>query len=202
MIEITLNPQNIFIEQRSQLFLHLFNRGPGDCFDVRLGFRFSPEIHFVRNDRRIEREILREGKNYEHEMTVVAYQIGDFALTSESFSYENGQGIHKEQFSIPIRVMTAWQLVTTPKINPAETITISHRMGRFDIEKLRQNLINCFSLEDMRTLCFKLGFNYESIEHTKLEACAREIIIYCKRHGKLVSLVQICQSERPHIDWD
>lgn len=203
MIEVTLHPKIILIGQKNQVVLRLFNTGPGTCLDLRLEFRFSPEIFVVRNGKRIDCEFIEEGKWYSREITVITHQIGDFVLASESFSYEDRQGIHKEMFLISIQAVSAIQPTTlqtkleevTPTVGSFSKTTHPNKVN------LHNNLRDYFSLSDLKDITFELDVNYESLDHTRLDEFTRDLVRYCERHGLLEKLVQICQVKRPHVHW-
>ena len=61
-----------------------------------------------------------------------------------------------------------------------------------------------YSGEELRTLCFALGVDYDDLETTTLSASAkaRELVLYLDRRGRLTELVERCQIERPDADWN
>lgn len=59
-----------------------------------------------------------------------------------------------------------------------------------------------FSPAELRQLCFTLKVPYDDLPgetHTEL---ARELVTYMVRHGRFIDLIQQCQQERPHEDWE
>ena len=68
--------------------------------------------------------------------------------------------------------------------------------------KLRRNLVECFNLDELRTLCFDMGIKYENLLAFTLDGMARELVDYCKRAGKIRELVAKCRELRPNISWE
>lgn len=64
---------------------------------------------------------------------------------------------------------------------------------------LRNALNEHFSVDEMRTLCFELGKEYENIPNPNntREAYAREITLYFERLGQVKTLVDHVRSKRP-----
>ncbi len=67
---------------------------------------------------------------------------------------------------------------------------------------LRDQLASYFSESELNDLCFDLNIDYENLpDQTKLEK-ARELIIYCQRHGRMADLMARCQELRPQLSWE
>jgi len=67
--------------------------------------------------------------------------------------------------------------------------------------RLRQNLAKHFSEEEIRTLCFDMGVDYENLPAIGKENKAREFIVYLERCGRLPELVENCRELRPSSSW-
>lgn len=67
-------------------------------------------------------------------------------------------------------------------------------------EKLRENIINSFTREELRTLCFDMNINPELFPENII-GFARELIIHCEKNNLLTNLIDKLRIERPHIDW-
>jgi hypothetical protein len=74
-------------------------------------------------------------------------------------------------------------------------------MSTFDLQQLREKIVATFSLDEMATLCSDLCLEYEEIPGQTRSAKARELISYCQRRGRLLELVQYCQTARPNVPW-
>ena len=66
---------------------------------------------------------------------------------------------------------------------------------------LRQNLVDHFNREELRTLCFDLGIEHENLPDAK-ESLARELVAHCERTGKIRELVAQCRKLRPNVSWE
>jgi len=67
--------------------------------------------------------------------------------------------------------------------------------------KLLKILTQYFSLNDVQTLCFALGINYDDLPSGGLTGKARELIGYCERHLCLPKLIAAGKTLRPELDW-
>lgn len=69
-----------------------------------------------------------------------------------------------------------------------------------NLAKLLQYLDDYFDLEDLKTLCFKLGVDYDDLGGEGQIGKARELIRYLQKRGRLDTLVAAMAQERPHLD--
>lgn len=67
--------------------------------------------------------------------------------------------------------------------------------------RLRRLFVGRFSKDELRTLCFDIGVPYENLPEN-LDGLARELIVYCERHGRLTELVETARELRSDIDWE
>ena len=56
-----------------------------------------------------------------------------------------------------------------------------------------------FDLEELKTLCFRLGINFDNLRGEGLKGKARELVAYFQRRQKMGLLVQAVQQYRPDI---
>lgn len=68
--------------------------------------------------------------------------------------------------------------------------------------KLLGILTQYFNLNDLQTLCFALGVNYEDLPSGGLTNKARDLIIFCERHTCLPDLVKAGRMLRPELEWE
>jgi uncharacterized protein len=61
------------------------------------------------------------------------------------------------------------------------------------LSQLLQTLTDHFSDDELRTLCFKLGVDYEDLPGQSRAAKARELVAYCERHDRVVDLEEECR---------
>lgn len=66
---------------------------------------------------------------------------------------------------------------------------------------LLEKLVLYFSLEELKTLSFRLNIDYEQVGVVNKEQFAREIITFCERRGLVTELLRQCRAMRPHLDW-
>jgi nucleoside phosphorylase len=90
---------------------------------------------------------------------------------------------------------TATVNVTNVQLQLARTPTAQYR------SKLRQNLSETFSDNELRDLCIDMDVDYESLPGEGKSAKARELIAYCERRGRLPELVTKCYELRPNVAW-
>ena len=64
-------------------------------------------------------------------------------------------------------------------------------------QKLRQFILDHFSLENLKTICQDLGINYDILAGEGLEGKARELINYLQDRGRLPDLVTTLKQYRP-----
>ncbi|MCA9965127.1 MAG: AAA-like domain-containing protein [Anaerolineales bacterium] len=69
------------------------------------------------------------------------------------------------------------------------------------LNKLHQNLVNAFSQDELRTLCFQLGVEYDDLAGEGRIAKVRELIMNLQRRKQLDELITLCVGERPKILW-
>lgn len=66
---------------------------------------------------------------------------------------------------------------------------------------LRNKITTYFNDDEIESLCFDLGIEYENLAGETREAKARELVIYCERTSKVSQLVNRCRELRPSVDW-
>jgi len=67
--------------------------------------------------------------------------------------------------------------------------------------KLRENINRYFSLDEIESLCFDLGVDFENIGGSSKPGKVLELIQYMERRGRLDELAQACNKSRPNVDW-
>ena len=68
--------------------------------------------------------------------------------------------------------------------------------------QLRELLSQRFNEEELRTLCFDLGIDYDDLGGGSKAGKARELVDYLKRRGRLADLVNAGKERRPDIPWN
>jgi hypothetical protein len=69
------------------------------------------------------------------------------------------------------------------------------------LTNLHRLLSQYFSLEEIRTLCFDLGVDFESVRGEGKSARIRELILSLARNGRLPELIGLVQKQRRHVYW-
>lgn len=70
-----------------------------------------------------------------------------------------------------------------------------------DRVKVRRILTEYFSEDELKTLCFDLGIDYENLPGEGKEAKSRELIAYCERCGRLLELMEVGEQLRSNVSW-
>lgn len=86
-----------------------------------------------------------------------------------------------------------------------DCVAISKTMGTAMTQdyliKLRRLVASHFDLEELRTLCFDLGINYDDLRGEGNANKARELVAYFERRGRIPELVAKCAQQRPGDFW-
>ncbi|MFZ0545681.1 MAG: hypothetical protein WAM60_09600 [Candidatus Promineifilaceae bacterium] len=69
-----------------------------------------------------------------------------------------------------------------------------------DRTQLREFLAKRFNLDELKTLCFDLGLDYEEFPRATMSEFTRELVAYFERHGKIGCLIAQVIKVRP-VDW-
>lgn len=70
----------------------------------------------------------------------------------------------------------------------------------FDARVL-EGLTESYSLDELHTLCFNLGVDYEAIPHSTKPGLARELIARMHRERRLRELINELRHEKPYVSW-
>lgn len=71
----------------------------------------------------------------------------------------------------------------------------------FAVTDLLPILSSRFDLEELRTLCFDLGVDYDDLRGEGKTAKARELILRMQRRQQVEKLIKTIRDTRPDIDW-
>jgi hypothetical protein len=58
-----------------------------------------------------------------------------------------------------------------------------------------------FDLEELKTLCFQMGVDYDDLAGQNRLGKCRELVEWCDRKGLTVALIMTCAAERPNNDY-
>lgn len=67
--------------------------------------------------------------------------------------------------------------------------------------RLRQLLYQSFDIEEIITLCFDLGLDFDDLGGSGKASKTRELIKATARRGQILDLIGQCAASRPRIDW-
>jgi hypothetical protein len=81
-------------------------------------------------------------------------------------------------------------------------VTSQEAPAQVDLAKLRQMLATQFSEEELRTLCFDLGVDYDDLRGESKTDKARELILYLEHRVRLADLINVGKRLRPDLAWD
>ncbi len=104
------------------------------------------------------------------------------------------------------------ELLAHDNVNPALIILIKNYGLEYNdnsindsrgvqLKGLLSKLSMNFSLEELKTICFNLGVDPESIPGTTKDSTAREMLLYFRRRDQIDILIEECRQQRPHISW-
>lgn len=121
---------------------------------------------------------------------------------------DQGQTIHGSQTSIgqsegPVLSGTFHGPVTvgtTSTPSPQTPAPVPPDADQRELDRFHQVLVARFDREELRTLCFKLGMDYDDLPAEGRDAKARELIRYMSRRvGGLERLRAAIEAERPGV---
>ncbi|MAT96308.1 MAG: hypothetical protein CL608_04125 [Anaerolineaceae bacterium] len=67
--------------------------------------------------------------------------------------------------------------------------------------KLRQAIVDAFDESELKTLCFDLNVDYDTLPLGNKVDKARGLIALCLRDQRVDELISLCESNRPRIAW-
>jgi hypothetical protein len=75
-------------------------------------------------------------------------------------------------------------------------------MYRPALVRARELLTERFNENELRTLCFDLNVDYESLPGEAKPDRARELVLYLERQGRFSELIEVGARQRPDMDWE
>ncbi len=81
---------------------------------------------------------------------------------------------------------------------PSDSFTELNQLN-YDPVKLREILITYFNQSELQDICFELAINYEYLAGSTLPDKSRELVLLCKRQGRINQLVELCVKKRSNI---
>lgn len=67
------------------------------------------------------------------------------------------------------------------------------------LTQIRHNLVAAFDEDELRTLCFDMGIDFEMLPGAHKGIKVLELISYCRRRGQLFDLLTHCAQARPNL---
>ena len=61
-------------------------------------------------------------------------------------------------------------------------------------------VVDAFSKEEIRNICYELGLDYEEFPDAE-SGLVRELLIECEIRGTIPEMISICRRERPKQVW-
>ncbi len=71
-----------------------------------------------------------------------------------------------------------------------------------ELTQLRKLLIQHYSLDEFRTLCFDLGILYDNLGGDGLSGKVRELLLLVGRQQRFEELLHLIQAERPDLNLE
>jgi hypothetical protein len=68
-------------------------------------------------------------------------------------------------------------------------------------QQLRENLMDSFSLEEVQSLCFDLGIEFDDLEGRRKTNKVESLLSYMERRDRIPDLVRVCSQKRPNVVW-
>jgi len=128
------------------------------------------------------------------------------AVLVAQIDFRNPRELHEIQDSLGLIRLLRDKLGDSPHFNPLNNTINSFTEAQSGgqnrgLALLRRNIESYFNLEELKTLCFDLGVNYDNLAGETLSGKSRELVNYCQRHNLLPDLLALCQESRPEVDW-
>ena len=75
-------------------------------------------------------------------------------------------------------------------------------MNRINLNDLAQLLERYFNMEELKTLCFDLLVDYDSLPGNTRRSKIRELLMYLERRNQISDLLKLLKHYRPNAEWD
>ncbi len=128
------------------------------------------------------------------------------AVLVAQVDFRNPRELHEIQDSLGLIRLLRNKLGDSLHFNPLNSAINSFTEAQSGgqnrgLALVRRSLETYFNLEELKTLCFDLGVNYDNLAGETLAGKSRELVNYCQRHNLLPDLLALCQEARPEVDW-
>jgi len=145
-----------------------------------------------------------ESSNYGRKFRVVRGGSWDYSAQSARISCRGRYEPNERRAYLGFRVaLEAGQTIDAAPEEPLKPPIAAARKPpeKIDLAKLRRLITDCFDQEELRTLCFDLGVDYDSLRGEGKTAKTRELVAYFQRHKNIPELIGACRQRRPHVSW-
>ncbi len=89
--------------------------------------------------------------------------------------------------------------IVSISFNESQSIK-SGEQETYNREKINDQLVEYFNIQELHKLCFLLDIKYELFPRT-LDGLSLELILYCERYGRMTELLTKLRESRPNADW-
>ncbi len=152
----------------------------------------KPEVVFFKSvtHQLIWKLMIREFKLSQHLAAVLeGIDLAAFEDKCRLFSQSGLEWWHVDDFPAALASVIQAQ----PAAPPPDRATLI---------RLRRVLNTRFTDGELRTLCFDLGIDYESLPGETKGDKARELLVFLQHRHRIAELVQVGRELRPDIPWD
>lgn len=181
IFQVDLTIENLVVGTWSDLLLNIQNNGFGAAHKLSIQLK-SPDFETEKEE--LKRTDLPHESNWQPSFRVKPQIIGEQLLEFE-LCYQVGKNNYTEEISWPCQI-----------VRQENDLEINL------IQAFRNQIKDVFTLEELKTLCTDLRISYDDFPKDNLTSFIRELIGYMQRYGKLDALIDVCQRERSHKDWE
>jgi DNA-binding NtrC family response regulator len=159
-----------------------------------------------------ERLLRRISRHHVHTPCIIVSGQGDVHIVRNAFKqYHVVDFIAKDQFDIANFIQIVEDALGRAQAgaDSFESMAVSTATGQIPEEPsgqkhlnaLRHILVDRFDEDELRTLCFHLGIDYDILPRQGKVYKAEDLLIYLKRRDRIFELVQAGKQLRPDIAW-
>lgn len=126
MVNIALKPNQILVNQETQLILQVSNNHDGTCLHLIFDLEIPPGLVLIQGDDMIRRDRMKAGETYSHPMVVYPKWAGIFPIVMRGCSYRapNGSTCYLENLTLQVEAMPTLQ--TSANDGPEWEISLSN----------------------------------------------------------------------------
>ncbi|MCB0368634.1 MAG: hypothetical protein KDD45_04100 [Bdellovibrionales bacterium] len=205
MIQVTIEPTETTIDVSTNLTFILKNIGNDDCINLRFSFQSPEGIIVFRGMQECKIGLLQVGESYHHVVRIRSDEVGEKSFIVKDLSFITSRGYKKlPEFDISLNVNDISSFTSNKKLNNPKIAVeqdVQSGIEKDLIQRFFNGISRGFNLDELRTLCFSLGVDYDDLVGEGKSGKIRELILYCQRKNMLGDLVNQCSQMRPHSLW-